>query len=136
MIRGVVNMVERRLPACHGPLMAKSGSLIMAKSGRLVWIKSKLSAIPIYLLMAGQPAVMGEEGHRLHLPAIHLVRVGWLCPRPLHGVMASTTSSSEHWGPRHHESEAGSRRAANMLDLAAENQQSQSMASVVDQGLA
>jgi hypothetical protein len=43
-IRKTVDAVARRLPACHGPLMAKSG--------RLIWIKSVLSAVPIYCMIA------------------------------------------------------------------------------------
>lgn len=43
-IQAIVDAVAKRLPVCHGPLMAKSG--------RLVWIKSVLAAIPIYALIA------------------------------------------------------------------------------------
>ena len=43
-IRRTVDAVERRLPACHGPLMAKSG--------RLICVKSVLSAVPIYCMLA------------------------------------------------------------------------------------
>jgi hypothetical protein len=43
-IRKTVDAVARRLTACHGPLMAKSG--------RLIWIKSVLSAVPIYCMIA------------------------------------------------------------------------------------
>jgi hypothetical protein len=41
-IRKTVDAVARRLPACHGPLMARSG--------RLIWIKSVLSVVPIYCI--------------------------------------------------------------------------------------
>lgn len=43
-IQGTVGRIASRMPACHGALMAKSG--------RLVWIKSVLSAIPIYGMIA------------------------------------------------------------------------------------
>jgi len=43
-IQAAVDTINRRLPSCHGPLMTKSG--------RLVWIKSVLSAIPIYAIIA------------------------------------------------------------------------------------
>jgi hypothetical protein len=43
-VRRTVDAVARRLPACHGPLMAKSG--------RLIWVKSVLSAIPVYCMIA------------------------------------------------------------------------------------
>jgi hypothetical protein len=43
-VRRTVGAVMRRLPACHGPLMAKSG--------RLIWVKSVLSMIPVYCMIA------------------------------------------------------------------------------------
>jgi hypothetical protein len=43
-IQSVVEAVARKLPPCHGSLMARSG--------RLVWIKSVLQAMPIYSMMA------------------------------------------------------------------------------------
>ena len=43
-IQSTIDVIERRLPSCHGPLMARSG--------RLIWIKSVLSAIPIYTIIA------------------------------------------------------------------------------------
>jgi hypothetical protein len=43
-IQTTVDVVARRLPTCHGPLMAKSG--------RLIWIKLVLAAIPIYTIIA------------------------------------------------------------------------------------
>lgn len=43
-IKRTVDAVARRLPASHGPLMATSG--------RLIWIKSVLTAIPIYGIIA------------------------------------------------------------------------------------
>ena len=43
-IQTTIDAVARRLPACHGPLKAKSG--------RLIWIKSVLAAIPIYTVIA------------------------------------------------------------------------------------
>lgn len=43
-VRQTVDAVARRIPASHGPLMAKSG--------RLVWVKSVLTAIPIYCMIA------------------------------------------------------------------------------------
>lgn len=53
-IQSTVDAVARRLPACHGPLMAKSG--------RLIWIKSVLSAIPIYTIIAdGLPSWAIEQ---------------------------------------------------------------------------
>jgi hypothetical protein len=42
--QSVVEAVARKVPPCHGTLMARSG--------RLVWIKSVLRAIPIYDMMA------------------------------------------------------------------------------------
>ena len=42
--QSVVKGVARKMPPCHGNLMAKSG--------RLVWIKSVLCAVPIYAMMA------------------------------------------------------------------------------------
>lgn len=42
--QSVVEAVARKLPPCHGALMARSG--------RLVWIKSVLRAVPIYSMMA------------------------------------------------------------------------------------
>jgi len=39
----IVEAVARKLPPCHGSLMAKSG--------RLVWVKSVLRAVPIYAMM-------------------------------------------------------------------------------------
>jgi hypothetical protein len=42
--QSLVEAVARKLPPCHGSLMARSG--------RLVWIKSVLRAIPIYSMMA------------------------------------------------------------------------------------
>jgi len=43
-IQSTIDGIERRLPSCHGPLMARSS--------RLIWIKSVLSAIPIYTIIA------------------------------------------------------------------------------------
>lgn len=43
-IRKTVDAVARRLPPTHG--------LLMAKSGRLVWVRSVLSAIPVYGMIA------------------------------------------------------------------------------------
>ena len=43
-IQSTIDVIERRLPSYHGPLMARSG--------RLIWIKSVLSAIPIYTIIA------------------------------------------------------------------------------------
>lgn len=43
-IQSLVEQVARKMPPCHGSLMAKSG--------RLVWIKSVLRAVPIYATMA------------------------------------------------------------------------------------
>lgn len=42
--QSLVETVARKMPPCHGSLMARSG--------RLVWIKSVLRAIPIYSMMA------------------------------------------------------------------------------------
>lgn len=42
--QSVVEAVARKLPPCHGTLMARSR--------RLVWIKSVLRAVPIYSMMA------------------------------------------------------------------------------------
>jgi hypothetical protein len=43
-VQSLVESVARKLPPCHGSLMARSG--------RLVWIKSVLRAVPIYSMMA------------------------------------------------------------------------------------
>lgn len=43
-MQSVVEAVARKLPPCHG--------VLMARSGRLVWIKSVLRAVPIYAMMA------------------------------------------------------------------------------------
>lgn len=43
-LHSMVESVARKLPPCHGALMARSG--------RLVWIKSVLRAVPIYAMMA------------------------------------------------------------------------------------
>jgi hypothetical protein len=42
--QSVVEGVARKLPPCHGNLMARSG--------RLVWIKSVMRSVPIYAMMA------------------------------------------------------------------------------------
>ena len=42
--QSMVEAVARKLPPCHGSLMARSG--------RLVWIKSVLRSVPIYAMMA------------------------------------------------------------------------------------
>jgi hypothetical protein len=42
--QALVESVTRKMPTCHGSLMARSG--------RLIWIKSVLRAIPIYSMMA------------------------------------------------------------------------------------
>jgi len=42
--QSVIEGVARKMPPCHGNLMARSG--------RLVWIKSVLRAVPIYAMMA------------------------------------------------------------------------------------
>jgi hypothetical protein len=53
-IQATIDSVARRLPPCHGPLMAKSG--------RLVWIKSVLATVPIYATVAdGLPPWAREE---------------------------------------------------------------------------
>jgi hypothetical protein len=53
-IQSVVDAVARRMPACHVPLMNRSG--------RLIWIKSVLCAIPIYTIIAdGLPPWAIEE---------------------------------------------------------------------------
>jgi hypothetical protein len=53
-IQTTVDAVARRLPACHGPLMVKSG--------RLIWIKSILAAIPIYtIIVDGLPPWAQKE---------------------------------------------------------------------------
>jgi hypothetical protein len=43
-VRSMVDVVAKQMPTCFGPLMARSG--------RLVWIKSVLSAVPIYSMIA------------------------------------------------------------------------------------
>jgi len=43
-LQSVVEAVARKLPPCHGSLMARSG--------RLVWIKSVLRTVLIYAMMA------------------------------------------------------------------------------------
>jgi hypothetical protein len=43
-VHSIAEAVARKLPPCHGSLMARSG--------RLVWIKSVLRAVPIYSMMA------------------------------------------------------------------------------------
>jgi hypothetical protein len=43
-VHSMVEAVARKMPPCHGSLMARSG--------RLVWIKSVLRAVPIYSMMA------------------------------------------------------------------------------------
>jgi hypothetical protein len=43
-VHSVVEAVARKMPPCHGSLMARSG--------RLVWIKSVLRVVPIYSMMA------------------------------------------------------------------------------------
>jgi len=44
-LRAIVDSVTRRLPqAAHGPLLSRSG--------RLVWVKSVLTAVPLYAMMA------------------------------------------------------------------------------------
>jgi hypothetical protein len=49
-----VDTVARKLPACHGPLMARRG--------RLIWIKSILAAVPIYSMLAdGLPPWVRHE---------------------------------------------------------------------------
>ncbi|WVZ92032.1 hypothetical protein U9M48_038130 [Paspalum notatum var. saurae] len=57
----MVDAVEKRLPACVGPLMARSG--------RLVWIKSMLMAMPIFAMMANK------------LPAWARAEIGAMCRR-------------------------------------------------------
>jgi len=53
-IQSTIEAIGRRLPGCYGPLMARSG--------RLIWIKSVLSAIPIYTLIEdGLPPWAIEE---------------------------------------------------------------------------
>ncbi|WVZ62402.1 hypothetical protein U9M48_012158 [Paspalum notatum var. saurae] len=42
----LVDSVAKKLPSCHGPLMSRSG--------RLVWIKSVLTAMPIFAMMANK----------------------------------------------------------------------------------
>jgi hypothetical protein len=42
--QSLVEAVARKLPPCHGTLMARSG--------RLVWVKSVLRAVPIYAMLA------------------------------------------------------------------------------------
>lgn len=42
--QSMVEAVARKMPPCHGALMARSG--------RLVWIKSVLLAVPIYAMIA------------------------------------------------------------------------------------
>lgn len=42
--QSLMEAVARKMPPCHGSLMARSG--------RLVWIKSVLRAVPIYAMMA------------------------------------------------------------------------------------
>ncbi|KAJ1254358.1 hypothetical protein BS78_K077700 [Paspalum vaginatum] len=45
-MQSLVDAVAKKLPVCHGPLMSRSG--------RLVWIKSVLSAMPIFAMMANK----------------------------------------------------------------------------------
>ncbi|WVZ85202.1 hypothetical protein U9M48_032152 [Paspalum notatum var. saurae] len=53
-VHKVVEAVQRKLPPCHGPLMARSG--------RLVLIKSVLMAMPIFAMMGNRlPAWAKEE---------------------------------------------------------------------------
>lgn len=53
-IRKAVDAVARRLQPAHGPLMAKSG--------RLIWVRSVLSSIPVYGMIAdGLPPWAREE---------------------------------------------------------------------------
>jgi len=42
--QSLVEQVARKMPPCHGSLMARSG--------RLIWIKSVLRSVPIYAMMA------------------------------------------------------------------------------------
>ena len=53
-IQSAVDVVTKRMSACHGPLMNRSG--------RLIWIKSVLCAIPSYTIIAdGLPLWAIEE---------------------------------------------------------------------------
>ncbi|WVZ55317.1 hypothetical protein U9M48_005990, partial [Paspalum notatum var. saurae] len=52
-VHRVVEAVQRRLPACHGPLMARSG--------RLVWVKSVLMAMPIFAMMGNSLPIWAKE---------------------------------------------------------------------------
>jgi hypothetical protein len=49
----MVEAVARKLPPCHGSLMARSD--------RLVRIKLVLRAVPIYVMMAEKSTTLGKE---------------------------------------------------------------------------
>ncbi|KAJ1276687.1 hypothetical protein BS78_05G233700 [Paspalum vaginatum] len=53
-LHSMVDSVAKKLPACHGPLMTRSG--------RLVWIKSVLMAMPVFAMISYKlPAWVREE---------------------------------------------------------------------------
>ncbi|XP_066311151.1 uncharacterized protein [Miscanthus floridulus] len=71
-IQATVDAVARRLPTCHGPLMARSG--------RLVWIKSVLAG-PYLHHDSGRPAALGKKGNRCNMQALPLDRERRIHPR-------------------------------------------------------
>jgi hypothetical protein len=97
-IRKTIDAVARQLPACHGPLMARSG--------RLIWIKSVLSAVPIYCMIADglQPWAWQEIDSisRKFLWG----REGWFGQGQVYGGLADLHPTQRDWRPRDHRPKA------------------------------
>jgi hypothetical protein len=63
----VVEQVARKMPPCHGALMARSG--------RLIWVKSVLRSIPVYAMMAKNLPSWAQKEIDAILPEILLGQV-------------------------------------------------------------
>lgn len=94
-IQSTVDAVARRLPACHGPLMAKSG--------RLIWIKS---VCPQPLSTPSSPTDCRRGHRRRSTPSAgdFSGRARRVHSRKMHGGLASRLSakgSGRPWHPEH-----------------------------------
>lgn len=94
LIQSAVDVVARRLLACHEPLMNKSG--------RLIWIKSVLSIISAYSLIASRrSATLGNRGDEQHMPKISLDRKRGIHPRQVYGCLANSLPAYGPGRPGH-----------------------------------
>lgn len=96
----LVESIARRLPPCHGSLVARSG--------RLIWIKSVLRAIPIYSMMAENLPqwARSEIDSICNLQEVPLGWKGCCSARKMHGSLEGLLQADGLWRSWDHQPQA------------------------------